>query len=166
MPHGQTICTFKLLKPCRSISGEFSLTQCCWILLQHDNAQAQTSLTTEEAQTQMNWSSTPTTQPRSCSLRFGALKDANHEKMFETDDEVGEEVAASTQYIWRKKRIDARYLLAQGCWMWWRLCVQFIHLCNYPLSMFKELYYKLLAIKKLCCKTSWASFVQYVYMHQ
>jgi len=35
--------------------------------------------------------------------------------MFETDDEVGEEVAASTQYIWRKKRIDARYLLAQGC---------------------------------------------------
>jgi len=27
MPRGQTICTFKLLKPCRSISGEFSLTQ-------------------------------------------------------------------------------------------------------------------------------------------
>jgi len=37
--------------------------------------------------------------------------------------------------------------------------VQYIHLCNYPMSMFKKLYNKLLAIKKLCCITSWASFV-------
>jgi len=27
--------------------------------------------------------------------------------MFESDDEVGEEEAESTQYIWHKKRIDA-----------------------------------------------------------
>jgi hypothetical protein len=86
--------------------------KCWWILLQHDNAQPHTSLTTEEAQIQMNWSSTPTTQPRSCSLRFGALKDAIHEKMFGTDGEVTEEVAASTQYIWCKKGIDGLV----SCW--------------------------------------------------
>jgi hypothetical protein len=59
----------------------------------------------------MNRSSTPTTQPRSCSLRFGTLKDAIHKKMYGTDDEVTEEVAARTQYIWCKG-IDALV----SCW--------------------------------------------------
>jgi len=86
--------------------------KCCWILLEHDNAQPHRRLTTEEAQTQMNWSSTPTTQPRSRSLRFGALKDAIHEKMFGTDGEVAKEVAASTQYTCCMKGIDARV----SCW--------------------------------------------------
>jgi hypothetical protein len=30
---------------------------------------------------------------------------------------------------------------------------------SYPTSMFKEFYNKLLAIKKLCCKTFWATLI-------
>jgi hypothetical protein len=54
------------------------------------------------------------------------------------------------------------FLLGQGCWSWWRLCTKMRsveNISSYHMSMFKEFYNKLLAIKKPCCKFFWATLV-------
>jgi hypothetical protein len=102
-----------------------------------------------------NWLFTPTnTQSRSCLLRFhffGAPKDAIRGKIFGSYEKVAEAVDASTKFkMVQDGNTCSPFFLVKVCWSWWRLCRKLtcvIHPSNYPMSIFRELYNKLLAIK-------------------
>ena len=102
------ICTFKLLKPCKSISGEVSQKNVVGILLRHDNAGPHTSLRAQEVITKLQW--TVLDHPPHILLPqiCGVLKDSICVKMFWSDDEVNEDVkkymAVSTIFKLKRDR--------------------------------------------------------------
>jgi len=104
------MCTFKLLKTCRSSSGEFDLNKnVAEILLQHGSSQPHTNLKTREAITLL---SCPPYSPDLAASGFhliGALEGAICEKRLGCDDEFIEEVKKWLQVqklTWYKKETD------------------------------------------------------------
>jgi hypothetical protein len=87
------MCTFKLLKPCRSSSGEFDLTKMFLKSSFNMATQPHISLKTQEAITELGRTLLPC-PPYSPDLApsgfhlFGALEGAICGKMFGSDDEV------------------------------------------------------------------------------
>ena len=85
------ICIFKLLKPCRSVRGEFHPTKCCW------NPPSQLTTTHEIDNTESNRKTRmdrffphppySTDNAPSVFHLFGALRDANRGKSFGSYDE-------------------------------------------------------------------------------
>jgi len=112
--------TFKLLKPCRSISQDLSLTKCRQNPPPASNARPQTCLKTQEAVSKLRWTVlhptpyTPDLAPSDFHL-FGALKDAICLKRFGSDDNITE-VVKMWLWVhnsnWHKKGTDT----IVSCW--------------------------------------------------
>ena len=75
--------------------------------------------------------------------KFGALKDAILGKSFETDDEVTEEVASSSEFkLMQRGDTCSGLSLVRFCSVWWRWCSKMrcvISPSSYLMSMFKEI---------------------------
>ena len=160
-PRGQTINSdlyIQTIETCRSLSGELDLRKkYFW----NPPSTRRTSThkfenTGSNHTTPRNCCSAPTLQLRSCSRRFPHLWSLTVVicgKIFGSDDEVIEEVAASIKF--KLVQEGDRYSclsLAQSCWSSWRLCRKMrcvIHPSSYPMNMLKELNNKELAIKSV-----------------
>jgi hypothetical protein len=124
------------------------------IFLQHDHAWPHIGLKTQEAMTKPRFS--PVWEP---SLLPSMGKGLVVKTVLLNDCFVG--CTYKIQIGTRGDRFSF-LLLQQGCWSWWRLYIKMecvIHPSNHSMSVCKELYDKLLAIKKLLCKTYWSGFV-------
>ena len=121
------ICTFRLLKPCRRVSGQVDLTNCC--CNQPETRQRSiTRFKTQQGTRKLERTVLPTHHTAQIlHLRFSPLwgfQDAIH----------GISLGVQWGY-WRSKEVAASikfkliqdgerwscFLLAQGCWIWWAL---------------------------------------------
>ena len=163
------ICTFKLLIPCRSISGEFDLTKILMISSFSMTTYNHTHKFGNTGSNHKSWTVLPY-PPISPDLAswelclIGTLTRCHPWEKFWEWWYVLEEVATNAEFRWVQEEDRCTcFLLVQGCWSWWRLCRKIsceLHTSSYCMSMLKDICNKLvISKKKLCCNTFSTAFV-------